>query len=96
MAVVVMTCGAPRREVRPSGASGCVTLILGANGVISYAPRHHLDMIFSRSAADYSIPVLTHCYRAVFVVSGPEKAELLHTVLDEPETGLPCSRIRPA
>lgn len=44
----------------------------------------------------HSIPVLTHCYRAVFVVSGPEKAELLHTVLDEPETGLPCSRVRPA
>ncbi|BEJ17336.1 hypothetical protein CspHIS471_0607370 [Cutaneotrichosporon sp. HIS471] len=43
-----------------------------------------------------TIPVLTHCYRAVFVVSGPEKADLLHTVLDEPETGLPCSRIRPA
>ncbi|KAL7420801.1 suppressor of los1-1 [Cryptotrichosporon argae] len=43
-----------------------------------------------------TLPVLTHCYRAVFVVSGPEKAEMLHTILDEPETGLPCSRVRPA
>ncbi|CAD6566558.1 MAG: suppressor of los1-1 [Tremellales sp. Tagirdzhanova-0007] len=43
-----------------------------------------------------TLPVLTHCYRAVFVVSGKEKAEMLHTILDEPETGLPCSRVRPA
>jgi len=42
------------------------------------------------------MPVLTHCYRAVFVVSGKEKADMLHKVLDEPETGLPCSRVRPA
>jgi 6-phosphogluconolactonase len=42
------------------------------------------------------LPVLTHCYRAVFVVSGTEKADMLHTILDEPETGLPCSRVRPA
>lgn len=43
-----------------------------------------------------SLPVLTHCYRAVFVVSGKEKAPMLHQILDEPETGLPCSRIKPA
>ncbi|GFZ45123.1 6-phosphogluconolactonase-like protein 1 [Saitozyma sp. JCM 24511] len=43
-----------------------------------------------------TLPVLTHCYRAVFVVSGTEKADMLHTILDEPETGLPCSRVRPA
>jgi 6-phosphogluconolactonase len=43
-----------------------------------------------------SLPVLTHCYRAVFVVSGAEKAEMLHKILDEPEAGLPCSRVRPA
>ncbi|KAK4683421.1 6-phosphogluconolactonase, partial [Tremellales sp. Uapishka_1] len=43
-----------------------------------------------------TMPVLTHCYRAVFVVSGEEKAEMLHTILDEPEAGLPCSRVRPA
>lgn len=44
----------------------------------------------------YSLPVLTHCYRAVFVVSGEEKAEMLHRILDSPEEGLPCSHIRPA
>ncbi|EIW73509.1 6-phosphogluconolactonase [Tremella mesenterica] len=43
-----------------------------------------------------TLPVLTHCYRVVFVVSGAEKAQMLHTILDEPETGLPCSRVRPA
>lgn len=43
-----------------------------------------------------SLPVLTHCYRAVFVVSGAEKAEMLRKILDEPEAGLPCSLVRPA
>lgn len=43
-----------------------------------------------------TLPVFTHCYRAVFVVSGAEKAEMLHKILDEPEAGLPCSRVRPA
>ncbi|WWC88461.1 6-phosphogluconolactonase [Kwoniella dendrophila CBS 6074] len=43
-----------------------------------------------------TLPVLTHCYRAVFVVSGSEKADMLHAVLDQPEEGLPCSRVRPA
>ena len=42
------------------------------------------------------MPVLTHCYRAVFVVTGAEKAQILHAILDEPEAGLPCSRVRPA
>ncbi|WVR06436.1 6-phosphogluconolactonase [Kwoniella sp. DSM 27419] len=43
-----------------------------------------------------TLPVLTHCYRAVFVVSGNEKADMLHRILDHPEEGLPCSRVRPA
>lgn len=43
-----------------------------------------------------TMPVLTHCYRAVFVVTGAEKAQILHAILDEPEAGLPCSRVRPA
>ncbi|TYJ58853.1 6-phosphogluconolactonase [Cryptococcus floricola] len=43
-----------------------------------------------------TLPVLTHCYRAVFVATGKEKAEMLHTILDKPEAGLPCSRVRPA
>lgn len=43
-----------------------------------------------------SFPVLNHCYRAVFVATGKEKTEMLHTILDQPEAGLPCSRVRPA
>ncbi|WVQ83103.1 6-phosphogluconolactonase [Cryptococcus sp. DSM 104549] len=43
-----------------------------------------------------TLPVLTHCYRAVFVATGGEKAEMLHSILDHPEAGLPCSRVRPA
>jgi 6-phosphogluconolactonase len=55
-----------------------------------------LNQVESRWQTACSLPVLTHCYRAVFVVSGTEKADMLHTILDEPETGLPCSRVRPA
>ncbi|WVQ86814.1 hypothetical protein IAS59_000530 [Cryptococcus gattii] len=43
-----------------------------------------------------TFPVLNHCYRAVFVATGKEKIEMLHTILDQPEAGLPCSRVRPA
>ncbi|WVN85082.1 6-phosphogluconolactonase [Cryptococcus depauperatus CBS 7841] len=43
-----------------------------------------------------TLPVLTHCYRAVFVATGKEKEEMLHAILDQPEAGLPCSRVRPA
>ncbi|AFR94927.1 6-phosphogluconolactonase [Cryptococcus neoformans C23] len=43
-----------------------------------------------------TFPVLNHCYRAVFVATGKEKTEMLHTILDQPEAGLPCSRVRPA
>lgn len=43
-----------------------------------------------------TLPVFTHCYRAVFVVTGSEKAEMLKSILDKPEAGLPCSKVRPA
>lgn len=61
-------------------------------------PKRRITMTWvdNGDPANHSFPVLNHCYRAVFVVSGPEKAGLLRTVLDEPETGLPCSRVRPA
>jgi 6-phosphogluconolactonase len=41
-------------------------------------------------------PVLNHAARIAFVVTGEGKAEVLRTVLDKPEVGLPGSRVRPA
>jgi 6-phosphogluconolactonase len=44
----------------------------------------------------FTYPVINHAYRVAFVVSGESKQDMLHSVLDEPEEGLPCSRVRPA
>jgi 6-phosphogluconolactonase len=44
----------------------------------------------------FTYPVINHAYRVAFVVSGETKQDMLHAVLDEPEEGLPCSRVRPA
>ena len=43
-----------------------------------------------------TFPVLNHAARIAFVAAGAGKADTLHTVLDEPEKGLPASRVRPA
>ncbi|KAH8120249.1 6-phosphogluconolactonase [Phellopilus nigrolimitatus] len=40
--------------------------------------------------------VINHAARVAFVATGEGKADVLHTVLDEPEVGLPCSRVRPS
>lgn len=40
-------------------------------------------------------PVLNHAARIAFVATGAGKQDTLHTVLDEPEQGLPASRVRP-
>ncbi|KAI0082221.1 6-phosphogluconolactonase [Panus rudis PR-1116 ss-1] len=40
-------------------------------------------------------PVINHAARVAFVVSGESKADILKTVLDNPEAGLPASRVRP-
>ncbi|KZT74812.1 6-phosphogluconolactonase [Daedalea quercina L-15889] len=40
-------------------------------------------------------PVINHAARLAFVASGVGKADTLHSVLDEPERGLPASRVRP-
>jgi 6-phosphogluconolactonase len=40
-------------------------------------------------------PVINHASRVAFVATGKEKVDVLHTVLDEPEVGLPASRVRP-
>lgn len=41
-------------------------------------------------------PVINHASRVVFVAAGKEKVDTLRTVLDDPETGLPSSRVKPA
>lgn len=43
-----------------------------------------------------TLPVINHAARVVFVATGAAKQDILHEVLDEPEKGLPCSRVRPA
>lgn len=44
----------------------------------------------------FTFPVINHAYRVAFVVAGESKQDMLHAVLDQPEEGLPCSRVRPA
>ena len=44
----------------------------------------------------FTFPVLNHAARVAFVASGAVKADILRVVLDEPEAGLPASRVRPA
>ncbi|WOO81291.1 putative 6-phosphogluconolactonase [Vanrija pseudolonga] len=44
----------------------------------------------------FTYPVLNHASRVAFVATGEGKQEMLAKILDEPELGLPCSRVRPA
>lgn len=43
----------------------------------------------------FTFPVINRASRVAFVASGKDKADVLHTVLDQPEVGLPASRVRP-
>lgn len=43
-----------------------------------------------------TFPVINHAARAVFVATGEGKVDVLSTILDKPEVGLPASRVRPA
>ncbi|TXT13798.1 hypothetical protein VHUM_01165 [Vanrija humicola] len=43
----------------------------------------------------FTYPVLNHAARVAFVATGEGKQEMLAKILDEPELGLPCSRVRP-
>ena len=43
----------------------------------------------------FTYPVLNHASRVAFVATGKEKVDVLHTVLDQPDVGLPASRVRP-
>jgi 6-phosphogluconolactonase len=40
-------------------------------------------------------PVINHAARVAFVATGDSKQDVLKTVLDNPEEGLPASRVRP-
>ncbi|KAL1740229.1 hypothetical protein HDZ31DRAFT_77029 [Schizophyllum fasciatum] len=43
----------------------------------------------------FTYPVINHAARVAFVAAGEAKAEVLQQVLDEPEKGLPASRVQP-
>lgn len=43
----------------------------------------------------FTYPVINHAARVAFVLSGAAKADTLREVLDDPEKGLPASRVRP-
>ncbi|EPQ60911.1 6-phosphogluconolactonase [Gloeophyllum trabeum ATCC 11539] len=43
-----------------------------------------------------TFPVINHAARVAFVAAGESKQDVLKTVLDKPEEGLPASRVRPA
>jgi len=40
-------------------------------------------------------PVINHANRVAFVATGEAKKDILQTIIDEPEKGLPASRVRP-
>lgn len=42
-----------------------------------------------------TFPVLNHAARVAFVATGEGKADVLSTILDKPEEGLPASRVNP-
>lgn len=42
-----------------------------------------------------TLRVINHAAHVAFVASGDGKKDTLRTILDEPEQGLPCSRVRP-
>lgn len=43
-----------------------------------------------------TFPVLNHATRVAFVATGEGKVDVLSTILDKPEEGLPASRVKPA
>jgi len=42
-----------------------------------------------------SLPTINHAIRVAFVATGGAKKDVLKTILDHPEEGLPASRVRP-
>jgi len=48
------------------------------------------------SRITFTFPVINHASKVVFVATGASKVEILCTVLDKPEEGLPSSRVKAA
>ena len=44
----------------------------------------------------FTYPVLNHAHRVAFVLAGEGKQEMLSKCLDQPQLGLPASRVRPS
>jgi len=40
-----------------------------------------------------TLPVVTHAHRIAFVASGGEKKDILKTIMEDPDQGLPCSLV---
>jgi len=40
-----------------------------------------------------TLPVVTHAHKIVFVAAGEEKKDILKTIMEDPEQGLPCSLV---
>jgi len=87
-----------------------ILLGMGPDGhTASLFPRHALLSETSRWVAyvedspkappkriTLTLPVINHATRVAFVATGEGKQDRLATILDHPEEGLPCSRVRPA
>jgi len=43
----------------------------------------------------FTYPVINHAARVAFIAAGKEKVDILKSVLDDPEAGLPSTRVRP-
>jgi 6-phosphogluconolactonase len=50
---------------------------------------------FKTNRITFTYPVLNSAACVTFLVSGPDKASILHEVLENPQSGLPCQRVRP-
>ncbi|MGA9041806.1 MAG: 6-phosphogluconolactonase [Terriglobales bacterium] len=50
---------------------------------------------FNTFRITFTYPVLNHSACVMFLASGPDKAAILHEVLEDPASNLPCQRVRP-
>ena len=50
---------------------------------------------FNTFRITFTYPVLNHAACVMFLASGPDKAAVLHEVLEDPASNLPCQRVRP-
>lgn len=50
---------------------------------------------FKTNRITLTYPVLNHSACVMFLVSGPDKATILHEVLENPQSGLPGQKVRP-